>query len=62
MDLLKKSLSRRRFLQASAGTAAAAALGGLRTASRVVAQDAPTGTFNWMTWADHSYPEQLDAI
>jgi spermidine/putrescine-binding protein len=22
----------------------------------------PTGTFNWMTWGDHSYPAQLDAI
>jgi spermidine/putrescine-binding protein len=23
---------------------------------------APTGTFNWMTWGDHSYPAQLDQI
>ena len=23
---------------------------------------AATGTFNWMTWGDHSYPAQLDAI
>jgi len=62
MDVLKKSLSRRRFLQASAGTAAAVALAGAHTASRVVAQDGPTGTFNWMTWGDHSYPEQLEQI
>jgi spermidine/putrescine transport system substrate-binding protein len=62
MNPLNTSLSRRRFLQASAGTAAAAALGGLGTASRVVAQDGPTGVFNWMTWADHYYQEQLDEI
>lgn len=63
MNPLDKKLSRRRFLQASAGTAAVVALGGLGTASRlVVAQNGPTGTFNWLTWADHHYDEQLDAI
>lgn len=59
MDALTKSLSRRRFLQASAGTAAGAALAGLSGASRVHAQG---GTFNFMTWGDHFYPEQLDEV
>jgi spermidine/putrescine-binding protein len=62
MNPLRRELSRRRFLQASAGTAAAAALGGLTAATRVVAQEGPTGVFNWLTWADHYYPEQLDEI
>ena len=59
---LNSKFSRRRFLQASAGTAATVALGGLSTASRVMAQDAPTGVLNWMTWEDHSYPEQLAEV
>jgi len=62
MDPLRARLTRRRFLQASAGTAAALAVGGLGTASRVVAQDTPSGNFNWMTWADHYYDEQLQEI
>jgi len=63
MAMIDKRLSRRRFLQASAAASAAAALSGLGSASRlVVAQDGPTGTFNWLTWADHFYDEQLDAI
>ena len=62
MNPLTKSLSRRRFLQASAGTAAAVALGGMSTASRVVAQDAPSGTFNWMTWSDHFFARQLEDV
>lgn len=62
MNPLDKSLSRRRFLQASAGTAAAVALGGLNTASRVMAQDGPTGTFNMLTWGDHLYDEQVAEI
>jgi spermidine/putrescine-binding protein len=59
MTPLDRRFTRRRFLQASAGTAAAIALGGLNTASRVRAQG---GTFNFMTWNDHFYPEQLDVV
>jgi spermidine/putrescine-binding protein len=59
MTPLDRRFTRRRFLQASAGTAAAVALGGLNTASRVSAQG---GTFNFMTWSDHFYNEQLDAV
>ena len=59
MKLLDRDISRRRFLQASAGTAAAVTLGGLPTASRLLAQ---SGSFNWMTWSDHFYTEQLDAV
>lgn len=67
MDPWGKQFSRRRFLQATAGVSGAVALGGLATASRVLAQSpaataGPTGTFNWMTWSDHFYQEQLDAI
>lgn len=61
--MLNKRFNRRRFLQASAATGAAVALGGLGSASRlVVAQEAPTGRFNWMTWTDHFYQEQRDEI
>ena len=61
--MLNKRFTRRRFLQASAATGAAAALGGLSSAGRmVVAQEAPTGRFNWMTWTDHFYQEQRDEI
>jgi len=62
MDPSTKGLTRRRFLQASAGTVGAVAMSGALPAARLLAQDGPTGTFNWMTWGDHSYPEQLDAI
>jgi spermidine/putrescine-binding protein len=63
MGHLSGPLSRRRFLQAAAGAAAAATAGNTLMTSLVRAQSAgPTGTFNWMTWSDHSYPEQLDAI
>jgi hypothetical protein len=42
---------------ASAGApASAAASAAASTAAKV------SGTFNWMTWGDHSYPAQLDAI
>lgn len=46
---------------AAAPTAAgsAGATGAPATAS---AAAGPTGTFNWMTWGDHSYPAQLDLI
>jgi spermidine/putrescine-binding protein len=30
--------------------------------SAVAAASNPTGTFNWMTWVDHYYPEQLATI
>jgi spermidine/putrescine-binding protein len=58
MGLLTGPLSRRRFLQASAGTAGALALG-LRAVQGVRAQG---GSFNWMTWSDHFYTEQVDAV
>lgn len=65
MQHWNRQLSRRRFLQATAGATGAMAMGGLASASRVMAQSAvagPTGSFNWMTWNDHFYQEQLDAI
>jgi len=63
MDLLNRRLSRRRFLQASAATGAAAALSSLGGVSRLaLAQDGPTGTFNMLTWADHLYDEQVAEI
>ena len=45
----------------SAATAAATAAASSGAASPSAAA-AATGTFNWMTWGDHSYPAQLDAI
>jgi len=65
MDHLSKHFSRRRFLQTTAGVTGAMAMGGFASASRVMAQSpmaGPTGTFNFMTWSDHFYQEQLDAI
>src|SRR5262245_21433202 len=63
MGHLTGPLSRRRFLQAAAGAAAAATAGNAALASLVRAQSAgPTGTFNWLTWGDHSYPEQIAEI
>jgi spermidine/putrescine-binding protein len=46
---------------APAATAAPTAAGSGAAASPSAAA-APTGTFNWMTWGDHSYPAQLDQI
>jgi spermidine/putrescine-binding protein len=48
----------------SAATAAASAGAPASAAASAAASTAaaPTGTFNWMTWGDHSYPAQLDAI
>jgi spermidine/putrescine-binding protein len=43
----------------AASSAAATAAGSAAVPS---AAAAPTGEFNWMTWGDHSYPAQLDAI
>ena len=45
----------------SAATAASSKAAASAVASASTAA-APTGTFNWMTWGDHSYPAQLDAI
>jgi spermidine/putrescine-binding protein len=60
MNPLSRGISRRRFLQASAGAAGALALGSLNAGrQRVSAQG---GTFNWMTWNDHFYPEQLEEV
>lgn len=56
MHPLSSRLSRRRFLQASAGTAGALAVGGMGLAQRVRAQG---GFFNWMTWSDHWIDTQL---
>ncbi len=70
MDPLSNNLSRRRFLQATAGVGGLVAFGGLAAAcspsggapgSAAPSQSA-TGTFNWMTWSDHYYEEQLAAI
>jgi spermidine/putrescine transport system substrate-binding protein len=44
----------------SAATAAGSAAPSGAAASASAA--AATGEFNWMTWGDHSYPAQLDAI
>ena len=48
----------------SAPSAAASAGAPASAAASAAASSAagPTGTFNWMTWGDHSYPAQLDAI
>ncbi len=43
---------------ATAGATAAASSGAVAPSATAL----PTGTFNWMTWGDHSYPAQLDAI
>ncbi len=42
---------------ASAGAPASAAASAAASTAAAV-----SGTFNWMTWGDHSYPAQLDAI
>lgn len=48
---------------ASTAASAAPSAGASSTVpASVVPSAAPTGTFNWMTWGDHSYPAQLDAI
>lgn len=63
MGHLTGPMSRRRFLQASAGAATAAAAGGAILPRLALAQSqGPTGTFNWLTWGDHSYPEQIAEI
>ena len=67
MDHWNRGLSRRRFLQVSAGVTGALAVGGLGTAGRVLAQSpapytGPKGTFNWLTWSDHYAPAQLEEI
>jgi putative spermidine/putrescine transport system substrate-binding protein len=59
------NLTRRRFLQATAGVGGVVALGGLAAACNTGGGGtaAPTkGTFNWMTWSDHNYDEQLAEI
>jgi spermidine/putrescine-binding protein len=50
---------------ASSAASAAASAGAPASAAASAAAPsaaAATGTFNWMTWGDHSYPAQLDAI
>lgn len=57
------NLSRRRFLQASAAMGGVVAFGGLAAACTTGGGGGSTkGTFNWMTWSDHYYDEQLAAI
>ncbi len=46
----------------AASSAATAAAATAAASSGAIASAAPTGTFNWMTWGDHSYPAQIDAI
>ncbi len=66
-------ISRRQFLAAAGAAGAVVGLGGVLAAcgGGGTATAAPsasggggtaTGTFNWMTWSDHWYQEQLDAI
>jgi spermidine/putrescine-binding protein len=43
-------------------SAAAGASGVAASAAPASAGPGPTGTFNWMTWVDHYYPEELAAI
>lgn len=86
MDSLDRTLTRRRFLQATAAVGGVVAFGGIAAACSSVAQSAAPstavaasggvassvapsvavatakGTFNWMTWSDHYYEEQLKAI
>src|SRR6476646_4495038 len=73
-----REYSRRQFLKVTAAAGAAAGVGGLLAACSAAVSSAPaassaasvapsaaaavSGTFNWMTWGDHSYPTQLDAI
>src|SRR5690349_10554683 len=44
------------------GTPTAGASAPAPGGSPVAAASNPTGTFNWMTWVDHYYPEQLATI
>jgi putative spermidine/putrescine transport system substrate-binding protein/spermidine/putrescine transport system substrate-binding protein len=60
MSAFDYRLSRRRFLQASAFAGAAVGLGGISAACNLAGQQG--GTFNWMTWSDHYYDDQLKAI
>ncbi len=46
----------------AASSAATAAPTAAASSGAVASAALPTGTFNWMTWGDHSYPAQLDAI
>lgn len=63
MNRLDNSLSRRRFLQASAAVGAAVSLGGVAAACNAIGGGAAQGgQFNWMTWGDHYIDTQLKAI
>lgn len=48
--------------QASQAPAASAPGASAPAGSPVAAASNPTGTFNWMTWVDHYYPEELATI
>jgi spermidine/putrescine-binding protein len=51
------------ILAACSSSTPASSTGASAAASAAAsAGTAPTGTFNWMTWSDHYYKEQLDAI
>lgn len=72
MGELELRMDRRQFLRATGAVAVAAGLGGVVAACSTGGgasasaggggSAAPTGTFNWMTWSDHWYQEQLDEI
>lgn len=64
MDLATRRLNRRRFLQVTAGASGVVAFSGIIAACSRLAEGggATTGTFNWMTWSDHYYDEQLAEI
>jgi spermidine/putrescine-binding protein len=64
MDQLGRALSRRRLLRrggaGALGLYAAGAAGALGLAGRSVR--AADVTLNWLTWSDHFFPEQLQAV
>jgi spermidine/putrescine-binding protein len=63
MDNLDRALSRRRFLQAAGAAGVAVGLGGIAAAcSAVPGGGTSGGTINWMTWSDHWYQAELDAV
>ena len=47
---------------APSAAAAATAAGTAAASAPASAAAAPTGTFNWMTWGDHFFPAQLEAV
>lgn len=62
MDDLTRSLTRRRFLQATGALGLTAGVGGLLAACGSGSSGSEGGTINWMTWNDHYYQAELDAV